>query len=135
MTIATATFLCYGLATRGWMMLVIIVCGAIGGVAGPAIQGLVAGSVPSNEQGKVQGAMTSLMSLTSIVSPLLFTSGLFAYFTSERAPFRLPGAPFFGGSVMLAIALLLLLRLFRRMPAERAVPAGEDQEPEPIAPA
>ncbi|HVS13479.1 MAG TPA: TCR/Tet family MFS transporter [Thermoanaerobaculia bacterium] len=127
MTVSTVTFLCYGLATQGWMMLVIIVCGAIGGIAGPAIQGLVAGSVPSSEQGKVQGALTSLMSLTSIVAPLIFTAGLFGYFTSERAPFALPGAPFYAGSLFLFTALLLLFRLFRRLPADT-------ERPEPIAP-
>ena len=132
LAVSTLAFLSYGLATQGWMMLVIIFCGAIGGVAGPAIQGLIAGSVPPNEQGKVQGAMTSLMSLTSIVAPLLFTTGLFAYFTSDRAPIDLPGAPFFGGSLMLTIALVLLVRLFRRMPAEPA-PAPA-QEASPITP-
>jgi DHA1 family tetracycline resistance protein-like MFS transporter len=129
LAVSTLAFLSYGLATQGWMMLVIIFCGAIGGVAGPAIQGLIAGSVPPNEQGKVQGAMTSLMSLTSIVAPLLFTTGLFATFTSDLAPIYLPGAPFFGGSLMLTIALVLLVRLFRRMPAEPAPAPAREASP------
>ena len=116
LVIAVITYLGYGLATAGWMLLAFIVFGSIGGVAGPAIQGLVAGTVASHDQGKVQGAIQSLMSLTAIVAPLLFTAGLFSYFTSDAAPIELPGAPFLLGAVMYATAFVLLLRLFRRMP-------------------
>ena len=113
---AVVAFLGYGLATAGWMLLVVIVLGSISGVAGPAIQSLVAGSVPPEDQGKVQGGIQSLMSLTSIVAPLIFTAGLFSYFTSAGAPVQLPGAPFLLGAVMYALAFWSVLRLFRRMP-------------------
>ena len=115
--LATFTFLGYGLATEGWMMLAIIVAGSLGGVAGPAIQGLVAGTVEAHDQGKVQGALTSLMSLTSIFAPLIFATGLFSYFTSPSAPFDLPGAPFLLGSALWAVSFLILIRLFRRIPS------------------
>lgn len=118
LTVATVSYLGYGLASEGWMMFAVIVVGAMGGVAGPSIQGLIAGTVESQDQGKVQGALTSLMSLTSIFAPLIFASGLFAYFTSPAAPFELPGAPFLVGSALWATAFLILLRLFRRFPAE-----------------
>ena len=111
------SFTIYGLAYQEWMMYVAIVIGAFGGLAGPAIQGLVAGSVDSSEQGKVQGALTSLTSLTSIFAPLIFTTGLFSYFTSERAPFTLPGAPFLLGALLMVAAVVVAFRLFRRMPA------------------
>ena len=110
------TFLGYALAYQSWILLTTIVIGSLAGIAGPSLQGLVAGSVPPSEQGKVQGALTSLMSLSAIVAPLVFTSGLFSYFTSERAPFPLPGAPFFMGSLLFAVALGVVLRLFRRLP-------------------
>ena len=116
LVIAVVTYLGYGLATEGWMLLAFIVFGSLGGVAGPAIQGLVAGTVAAHDQGKVQGAIQSLMSLTAIVAPLLFTAGLFSYFTSDAAPIELPGAPFLLGAVMYATAFVLLVRLFRRMP-------------------
>ena len=114
--VAVVTFLGYGLASAGWMLLAFIVFGSIGGVAGPAIQSLVAGAVPPEDQGKVQGGIQSLMSLSGIVAPLLFTAGLFSYFTSSGAPIELPGAPFLLGAVMYALAFWSLLRLFRRMP-------------------
>lgn len=114
---STLTFLFYGLASQGWMMVAVIVAGSLGGVAGPAVQGLVAGSVPPDAQGKVQGALTSLISLSSIFAPLIFTTGLFSFFTSSAAPFKLPGAPFFLGSTLLLAGLVVTARLFKRIPA------------------
>ncbi len=118
LVVATLAFFGYGMASEGWMMFAVIIFGALGGVSGPAIQGLIAGTVASHDQGKIQGAITSLMSLTSIAAPLIFAAGLFSYFTSDAAPIELPGAPFLLGSVLWAVSFLILLRLFRRMPAD-----------------
>ena len=117
LTASMLAFLAYGLASEGWMVPIIIVFGALAGIALPAIQGLVAGTVLPTEQGKIQGAFTSLTSLTAIFSPLIFTTGLFSFFTSAAAPVILPGAPFFLGSLLFLVALALLVRLFRRLPA------------------
>ncbi|MCH2252867.1 MAG: TCR/Tet family MFS transporter [Vicinamibacterales bacterium] len=117
LTVSTLAFLAYGLASQGWMVSVIIVFGALAGVALPTIQGLVAGTVLPSEQGKIHAAFTSLTSLTAIFSPLIFTAGLFSFFTSAAAPVILPGAPFFLGSLLFLVSLGLLVRLFRRLPA------------------
>ena len=117
LTVSMLAFLAYGLASQGWMVPVVIVFGALAGVAIPAIHGLVAGTVLPSEQGKIQGALTSLTSLTAIVSPLIFTAGLFSFFTSADAPLILPGAAFFLGSLLFLVSLILLVRLFRRLPA------------------
>ncbi len=114
--ISTITFLAYGWASEGWMVLLIIVFGAFGGVTGPAIQCIVANHVGSSEQGKIQGALTSIVSLTNIAAPLIFTTGLFSYFTSKNAFMTLPGAPFFLGAVLLFTALIIVERLFKRIP-------------------
>ena len=114
LSISMMAFLLYGMASTGWVVLVIIVFGSLSGVALPAIQGLVAGTVARTEQGKVQGALTSITSLTSIFSPLIFTTGLFSFFTSDRAPFIMPGAPFFLGSLLFFVALTILVRLFQK---------------------
>jgi DHA1 family tetracycline resistance protein-like MFS transporter len=110
------SFLGYGLASEGWMVLVVIVFGSLAGLAMPAMQGLVAGTVSPTEQGATQGALTSLTSLTSIFAPLIFTAGLFSFFTSKAAPITLPGAPFLLGAVLFGVSLIVLLRLFRRIP-------------------
>ena len=117
-SISAVAFLGYGLAPAGWMILVVIVLGALGGITGPAIQSLVASQVDSSEQGKVQGALTSLMSLTNIVAPVFFTTGLFSYFTSDRAAFTAPGAPLIVGSMCIFVGMLVAIVVFRKFPAD-----------------
>jgi DHA1 family tetracycline resistance protein-like MFS transporter len=106
----------YGLASTGWIMLAVIFVTSLSGIAGPAIQGLVAGSVDPSEQGAVQGSLTSLMSLTAIFAPVIATQ-LFGICTGNGAPVELPGAPFFAGALFLMVALAAVLRAFRLNPA------------------
>ncbi len=101
--------LLFAFASQGWMMYAILVPYAMGGIAGPSIQGIISGQVSPNEQGELQGSLTSIMSLTSIVGPLLMSS-LFSYFTSKSAPIYFPGAAFLMGSVMVLISVLLAYR-------------------------
>ncbi len=120
--ISAMNFLAYGLATQGWMIYVVLVLGSIGAIGGPAVQALISKGVPANEQGAMQGALASLTSVAGIIGPLLAT-GLFAYFISERAPVRLPGAAFFMSSALVLAGLALALASFRR---GRAVMPGRD---------
>jgi DHA1 family tetracycline resistance protein-like MFS transporter len=101
----TLGLLLFAFASQSWMMFVFLIPYCLGGIAGPALQSIISGHVPPNEQGELQGALTSLMSVTSIVGPLMMTN-LFAYFTDANAPIYFPGAPFLLGSVfMLASAI------------------------------
>ncbi|MDH5249756.1 MAG: TCR/Tet family MFS transporter, partial [Cyclobacteriaceae bacterium] len=99
-------FVLFALATKTWMMFAFTVVYALGGIAGPALQGIISTQVPANEQGELQGALTSLMSVTSIIGPPLMTN-TFAYFTDSHAPVYLPGAPMLLGAVLTITATLL----------------------------
>ncbi|MCD6067720.1 MAG: TCR/Tet family transporter [Bacteroidetes bacterium] len=99
-------FMLFAFANQGWMMFAFMIPYALGGIAGPAMQTIMSGQVPANAQGELQGAITSLMSLTSIVGPLLMT-GLFAYFTDRANPVYFPGVPFFAGGILTAFSLLI----------------------------
>ncbi len=126
LTVATAGYAFYGLASAGWMLLAVIVFASLGGLAGPAIQGLVTGTVDPSEQGAIQGTLTSLTSLVSIFAPLIST-GLFSALTGEGAPLELPGAPFFAAASFALVALLLIVRTFRVYPAP--APSAEAAPP------
>jgi DHA1 family tetracycline resistance protein-like MFS transporter len=106
-------FVLFSMATQGWMMFAFMLPYALGGIAGPAIQGIVSAKVPANEQGELQGALTSLMSLTSIVGPILMTT-LFAFFTAANAPIYFPGAPFMMGAVLTVFSLLIAYNTLRK---------------------
>lgn len=105
--------LLFAFASKGWMMFAFIVPYSLGGIAGPALQSIISGNVPPNEQGELQGALTSLMSLTSIVGPPLMTT-LFAKFTGARAPIVFPGAPFLLASLLMIVSTWLAYRSLRK---------------------
>ena len=67
-------FALFAFATQSWMMFAFMGVYALGGIAGPSVQGIISGQVPANEQGEVQGALTSLTSTTSIIGPLIMTN-------------------------------------------------------------
>lgn len=103
-----AGFILYAVATQGWMMYAFTVVYCLGGIAGPALQGIMSGVIPPNEQGELQGGFTSLMSLASIFGPFIM-NGLFSYFTSPEAPVYYPGA-----ALVLGAILTLMSALFAR---------------------
>ena len=71
--IGSLEFLGYGLATHGWMVYAIMVAASLSYFAAPATQGLLSRQVGPDEQGTLQGALSSLTSLTAIFGPLLAT--------------------------------------------------------------
>jgi len=113
MCIVVMSFIGYGLATEGWMIYTILFAGSIGGVMGPAVQGLISRNVGADEQGGVQGSLASLASIAGIIGPPIAT-GLFAYFISDKSRVVLPGAAFFFSAILIFFALLLALRSFRK---------------------
>lgn len=105
--------LCYGLAPAGWMVYVILVGGAFGGITGPAVQTYITKHVPPNEQGAIQGVLTSLMSLAGIPGPLISTWS-FGWAVGPGQPAWLAGLPFFISASLVSLALALAVRSFRR---------------------
>jgi DHA1 family tetracycline resistance protein-like MFS transporter len=103
----------FAFATKGWMMFAFLVPYCLGGIAGPALQGYMSASVPPNEQGELQGGLTSLMSLSSIFGPIVML-GSFHYFTQPNPYFQFPGAPFVIGSVLMLLSAILAVRSFKR---------------------
>ncbi|RYC68697.1 TCR/Tet family MFS transporter [Spirosoma sordidisoli] len=106
-------FALFAAATQSWMMFAFMAIYAMGGIAGPSVQGIISTQVPANEQGEVQGALTSLTSTTSIFGPLIMTN-LFSYFTSTEAPVYFPGAPYVLSAVLTLISAVLAWRGFRK---------------------
>jgi MFS transporter, DHA1 family, tetracycline resistance protein len=103
----------FAFASSSWMMYAIMVPFAVGGLAGPAFQGIISNQVGKNEQGELQGGLTSLMSIAAIIGqPLML--GLFRTFTKENAPVYFPGAPFLMGGLLSLISLLLVFRTIKK---------------------
>jgi DHA1 family tetracycline resistance protein-like MFS transporter len=106
--------LLFAFASASWMMYLFMIPYILGGICEPAIQSLISNKVPTNEQGEIQGALTGLISLSSIIAPPIMTN-LFATFTGDDAPFYFPGAPFLLGALITIASTLLLLPALRKL--------------------
>jgi DHA1 family tetracycline resistance protein-like MFS transporter len=102
----------FAFASSSWMMFVFLIPYCLGGISGPALQALISVHVPKNEQGELQGSLTSIMSVTSIAGPLIMTS-LFAYFTKPGNPIYFPGASFLMGAVFMIISAAIAYQVLK----------------------
>jgi DHA1 family tetracycline resistance protein-like MFS transporter len=103
----------FAFANQGWMMYAIMVPFALGGLAGPAMQGIISSQVPANEQGELQGSLTSLNSVAAIIGPILMTY-LFYKFTAKDTPIYFPGASFMAAAILSTISLVLIVRTLKK---------------------
>jgi len=109
----TLGFLLFIFASESWMVYAFIVPYSFGGLAGPSLQGIMTSQVPLNAQGELQGGLTSLMSITSIIGPPLMT-GIFAYYTNPSNPVYFAGAAFVLAFVLSSLSIVFAVRSFRR---------------------
>jgi DHA1 family tetracycline resistance protein-like MFS transporter len=112
--ISALGMMAYALSTQGWMIYIVLVLASLGGLWGPAVQGIISEQVPANEQGAVQGALSSLASVAGIIAPPTAT-GMFGFFVSDQAPFYLPGAAFYLSALLMVAALVLAHRGLTRL--------------------
>ncbi|NNF02285.1 MAG: hypothetical protein HKN22_06340 [Bacteroidia bacterium] len=77
----------------------------------------MAKQVPANEQGKLQGGLTSLASITTIIGPIMMTS-IFYYFTKADNPIHFPGAAFVLGAILMFISFLITYAVLRKKSTE-----------------
>jgi DHA1 family tetracycline resistance protein-like MFS transporter len=110
LAIAAVCMATIAFANQGWMLYAIIVPYVLGwGLSGPAIQALVTRAVPPNEQGILQGAITSAATASGIVAAPV-SGTLFGYFIGPVAPVHLPGIAFLVGSIMFVAGLIVAWR-------------------------
>lgn len=105
--------LLFSFASSEWMMFAFLIPYCLGGICGPALQSIITKSVASTEQGELQGALTSLMSATSIIGPPLMNN-LFYYFTHDEAPFKFSGAPFFLAFILMTASVVITYFAFNK---------------------
>jgi DHA1 family tetracycline resistance protein-like MFS transporter len=108
-------------ATQSWFAYVAMASGMLQGLAYPSMNAIMSKKVPANEQGELQGGVASMMSLTTILGPLLMTQTL-GRFSGAGAPIYFPGAAFLLAS---ALALTALLVVVRQWAPASALPEAE----------
>lgn len=107
-------FFLYGLAPNGFWFWAVAPIAALWGVSGPAAQSIMTREVDPQEQGRLQGAISSLTSIAGMFGPFLFTQ-VFASVT------HLPksvwsGATFFLAGTMVGVGLIIAYFKTQRLP-------------------
>lgn len=103
---ASAAMFGYTFATQGWMVYVVFACTMLEYLVHAPIRAIASAQVPANAQGELQGAMTSVISLSSIFGPIFYML-LFERFTHEGAVFYFSGAPFVGSFCVLVVTTIV----------------------------
>lgn len=98
----------YAASYQGWMIYAVIVLTALESLADPPLRSIASARVPPSAQGELQGALTSISSITTIIGPLIFTQ-VFSHFTGPLAPVVFAGAPFALAALLLFVGLAIFL--------------------------
>ena len=105
-------FMLYGLAPSGLWFMAGVPLAALGGLSGPAMQGLMTREIGPSDQGKLQGALASIQGVAGLIGPLLFTQ-IFATAIRADGPLHLPGAPYLLSALLVVVALVAAMRATR----------------------
>lgn len=119
--IGTAAQLVYGLAPVDAIFLIGIPVWSLFGLVGPSIGGLMSRRVDPSQQGRLQGALGSVRSVSSLIAPILFTQTF-----ALALGLGIPGAPFLLAAILLVGALAMAFGVARVAAwAEPAAAVGE----------
>ena len=111
LSVDVVAFVALAFVTNGWVAMALTPLTALGSIAGPALQGIMSRTASDSQQGELQGAVTSINAVATIVAPLLVTQ-TFWYFTAGSGHFYLPGAPF----LLSALLTIGCIALFMQTP-------------------
>ena len=112
-------FLLMGVADTGWVFLLGVPLMALWGLCGPPMQAIMTHQVDPSEQGRLQGAISSLGSFAGIFGPYLFAQ-VFSFSIAPAAPLHLPGLAFVLAALLLAAGAIIASRVTRQMPGNMA---------------
>ena len=101
-------FVVLGFLTSGFWALLLAPISALGSVVIPAMRGIFANKAEANQQGEVQGIVSSTQSLAVVFAPLVLT---YVFYASTRpdGPIFLPGAPFLLAAAIVGLTLTLFV--------------------------
>lgn len=109
-------FASYGLAPTGPLFFLGVPIFSMMGFYSPSAQSIMTRRVSASEQGQLQGVNASIMGMTGLVGPALFTQ-VFAAFIGAQAGWHLPGAAFLLASLLMLLAIPLALSATRERAA------------------
>ncbi|QJB70484.1 TCR/Tet family MFS transporter [Parasphingorhabdus halotolerans] len=109
-----------------WLVFVALVPGALQGLVQPSVNGLMSKAVSDTTQGELQGAVSSLSSISTMISPLLYPAIFFAFTARDGLPY-FPAVPFVVAGAIALVALAIFLRGYALHNSGEIVPEPDAQ--------
>jgi len=82
---------------------------ALGSLVTPSVQAQATRKVAENEQGRLQGSLGAMTSLSGLIAPLIYTQ-IFAYAVGAGRGFLPAGTHMYLAAALLALGAILALR-------------------------
>jgi len=106
--ISAFAFFCLPFVTISWVLYAGIIIHIVGwGSAQPALQSLMSKAVPEDQQGLLQGTISSVNSVGMIIGPIMATQ-IFSLFTGKLAYLDYSGAWYFVGAFFFLSAMVVI---------------------------
>lgn len=99
----------YGFARNEVVVLLAVPFSALAAIGFPALQAILSRRVADDAQGELQGVLASLVSLATIVAPIVMTQ-VFARYSGPDAEIYAPGAPFLLSAAIMVLTIFFFLR-------------------------
>ncbi len=99
-------FVLIGISPYPYFMYLGVVLVALGSIGNSAIRAILSRAVPADQQGRMNGALSSAEGLTAIIAPLTGAAVFDAF--SRAVPWHFPGAPFILAALLIAGATVLV---------------------------
>ncbi|GAB5418973.1 MAG: tetracycline resistance MFS efflux pump [Crocinitomicaceae bacterium] len=103
-----------GLAPQGWMLYALMLPYALTGLAGPAIQAIMSNNTKDSEQGELQGTITSVLSLSEILGPLIMMTLYSLTTVGLPEDDRVYGSPYFAAALLVVFAAFLFWKATKK---------------------
>ncbi len=100
-------FVFLAFVTTGWIALAFTPITALGAVVTPALQGRMSRIARDDQQGELQGVISSARSVAQIFSPLIMTQIFWA--STSGAGVNLPGAPFLLSAGIMILCMIVFV--------------------------
>lgn len=101
-------FVCLAFVTSPTIALILTPMTALGAVVTPALQGIMSQKADDNQQGELQGVISSARSVAYMIGPLIMAQ-IFAAFTLWPMLPYMPGAPFLLSMLLMGVCLAVFL--------------------------
>jgi DHA1 family tetracycline resistance protein-like MFS transporter len=119
--VAVAVYVGYAFTTSTIGAFLLLIPVALQAPVQPSLMAMMSRRATAETQGEVQGISAMAMGFGQLAAPILLT-GTMAWFTAKGAPVHFPGAAFIVAAVFGLLAIAMLRRLPRAMPASDQMP-------------